>query len=76
MPKNRYEYPSSVECEKHLRAGFKRRERRHQAQLHKEVRRQRAVLRDELHGRPPEWQVQQRATLKIAADDHSQVADE
>jgi hypothetical protein len=71
-----YDFPSSVECDEHRQAEIKRRERRHQARLHKEVRRQRVVLRNELQGRrPPEWQVQQRAKLKITADDQSQVAD-
>jgi hypothetical protein len=73
MPKNKDASQISAECVKHLRTESKRRERRHQARLHKEVRRQRVVLRGELGGRrPPEWQVQQRAILKITAEEQPQ----
>jgi hypothetical protein len=70
MPKNKDLSRSSVECDDHVRAEIKRRVRRHQARLQKEVRRQREVLRNELGGRrPPEWRVQQRAILKIMSED-------
>jgi hypothetical protein len=60
-----------------VREAVKHRMRLIQDRLHEERRRQRKVLRNELGGRrPPEWQVRQRAILKITAEEQPQAADE